>query len=119
MLERKTEERYRWRKEDDVVMGIQFAALPRQCGYAFLDDIWDRDGDSIIVTSEALLRFDGEGFVQATISQGIDPIYAARILRRYADMLEGPMVHQYVAIQPLGLSAIRQQKLQWSRTPSI
>jgi hypothetical protein len=72
------------------IRGVKMEAIPESVGYGFLDDAWDDDGDSIIAHAEYLFHIDGEGLVQTVFAQGSDPLYVSRVLRKFADMLEGP-----------------------------
>jgi hypothetical protein len=72
------------------IRGVKMEAIPEAVGYGFLDDAWDDDGDSIVVHAEYLFHTDGEGMVQTVFAQGSGPLYVARVLRKFADMLEGP-----------------------------
>lgn len=78
-------------KESQVVDTIRLEAWLRSCGYGFLDDEWDQDGDSIVVTCEKTFPLEGDGIVQASFAQGADPQFVARVLRKMADMLESPV----------------------------
>ena len=91
----KSEDDYRERAEDhlyesDFISGIKMKAWPEAGGYGNLDDCWDADGDSVVSCAEPLFRMEGEALIQASFAQGTDPRFAARILRKFADMLDGP-----------------------------
>ena len=79
---------------------IQLESLPKDVEYGFLDDIYDVEGDSIMATPRLFFPRDGEGLVRAEFERGTDPRYAARILRKYAALLEGR--HGY-AVANMGL----------------
>lgn len=74
----------------DMIQVVKMEMLPKAVGYGFLDDIWDGDGDSIIARAEQHFGCEGEGIVQTIFAQGTDPALVARVLRKFADMLEGP-----------------------------
>ena len=92
-IEGERDDAMRWIGEGEFTSSIKMQAWPEACGYGNLDDVHDSDGDSIIVTSAPLFRVHGEALIEATLAQGTDPCYAARVLRKFADMLDGPRGH--------------------------
>jgi hypothetical protein len=83
-----------------LVSAVCFEALPKAVQYGFLNDIYDSDGDTIMAAPRAWFPGDGPGLVQAIFAQDTDRRYAARVLRKFADMLDGP--HGYT-ISNMGL----------------
>jgi hypothetical protein len=77
-------------EEGSPIKGISLESIHKTARYGFLDDVWDSDGDSIIAKAECKFHCDGEAHVRATFARGTDPQYVARVLRKYAVMLDGP-----------------------------
>jgi len=69
---------------------ISMQMIPEAAGYGFLDDDWDADGDSIVVRQESRFLLEGSASVTAEFAHGTSPKMAARALRKFADMLDGP-----------------------------
>ncbi len=67
---------------------------PKAVGYGNLNDVYDQDGDSIVARSTAWFPVGGHGLVQAIFPQGTDRKMAARVLRKFADMLDGSQGHK-------------------------
>lgn len=77
-------------EEGDHQETISMQMIPQNCGYGFLDDEWDADGDSIIVESASRFLYQGSASVVVEFARGTSPDLVARVLRKYAEMLEGP-----------------------------
>ena len=86
---------------NDFVSSISIEAWPEEVGFGFLDDRYDEDGDSIVARAIADFPTHGVGLVRTVFAKGTDPSFAARVLRKFADMLDGPNGR---VIAALGLS---------------
>ena len=81
---------------------VKFETWPRDGESCFLDDVYDHDGDSIRVSADFAFPMMIDGLVQAIVPRGTCPQYAARVLRKYADMLEGPRGHELTNLNWVG-----------------
>jgi len=77
-------------RDSAFVAAIRMEMWPKPVGYGALDDCYDEDGDSIVARSTGWFPVDGEGLVQAVFAQGSDPKLVPRVLRKFAEMLDGP-----------------------------
>lgn len=78
----------------EVFEVVKFETWPRDGESCFLDDVYDAHGDSIKVSADFSISMLLDGLVQAMVPRGTCPRYAARVLRKYADMLDGPRGHE-------------------------
>jgi len=68
---------------------IQFEAVLEHAEEIFLDDIYDTNGDCIRAEAEFRFACHGTPLFQAIVPRGSSPQIAARILRKFADALDG------------------------------
>ncbi len=77
-------------QEGKPIVKVSLQSLPKYSRYRFIDPVFDAEGDSIIAHAETSFEHDGEALVKAEFPSGCDPKYVARVLRKFASMLESP-----------------------------
>jgi len=86
-------------EEAEMMEAIQLESLhgSDECGLCLFGlDYEDGDGDTIYAQAKQIFRFDDEASVQVTLPRGFSPIDAVRVLRKMADILDGPRGHEVV-----------------------
>lgn len=89
-------------EDGDHVQAVQIEGYVQATGQGGLEDYWDHDGDSIMARPRHQFVDDGHPIVTVNFRQGTDALLVARMLRKIAQMLEGPARHQIVNLGLLG-----------------
>jgi hypothetical protein len=85
-------------ENSDFVPTISMVAWPESLGYRFPGSPCDVDGDTVIASATGDFPREDYGLVRAQFPKGTDPSHVARVLRKFAEMLEGPSSHLIVAL---------------------